>query len=296
MRRLAFLFACGSCVPNLGDDDAVVSAPRILAVRAEPAEAKPGSTIEVTALVATPESMAPAPTIAWNFCIAPKALTEDNVVSNTCLDDSSLVPAGIGMKVTVMTPSRGCSVFGPDAPPGGLRPRDPDGTGGYYQPLRVDLVGAPQAFALLRITCGVANATSATASAFAGAYVPNNNPSLLSMTSTQGGVPIALDAIAAGARVDLTASWPAGAVETYAYYDAASDTIGSKRESMSIAWYASSGRMDRESTGRAEDDPTTSSSNTWTAPMVAGTAQLWVVLRDSRGGVDFASNEAIVRP
>ena len=38
----------------------------------------------------------------------------------------------------------------------------------------------------------------------------------------------------------------------------------------------------------------TTSDNTWTAPADAGTVSLWVVLRDSRGGVAFAPYTATV--
>jgi hypothetical protein len=54
-------------------------------------------------------------------------------------------------------------------------------------------------------------------------------------------------------------------------------------------WYATAATLDTGATGRAEDDPATSSNNAWTAPPTAGTAFLWIVLRDSRGGVDYSS-------
>jgi len=294
MKRGLFVLALGACVPALGSTDAVVSRPRILAVRADPAEAKPGARVTLTALVASPRGMVTAPAIAWTFCTAPKPLTEDNVVSSACLDGSSSIPAGDGAAIIATTPPAGCSLFGPIAPPGGARPRDPDVTGGYYQPLRADLAGSDATFALLRIICDLANAPAASAAAFAAAYRPNQNPKLLPVVATVDGAGVALSSIPAGARVKLTASWPAASVETYAHYDAASDTVTSKRESMSLSWYATAGMLDTEATGRAEDDPATLSNNTWTAAPTAGTAFLWIVLRDSRGGVDYASYELTV--
>jgi hypothetical protein len=298
VRRPSFLLALalGACVPTLISDDARVTTPRILAVRADPAEAKPGASITFTALVAGPGGAVQAPAIVWSFCQAPKPLNEDNVVSNACLESASLIAAGSGPSVAAATPLNACSLFGPDAPPGAVRPRDADETGGYYQPLRVDLAGWDRTIALPRITCNLANASGATATAFAQAYTPNENPKLLPLVAAVGGAPVSLDAVGPCARVDLTASWPAQSAETYAYYDAASGTVGSKREAMSLAWYASGGGLEREATGRAEDDLATMSSNTWTAPTAAGASHLWIVLRDSRGGVDFAFYEATVRP
>jgi hypothetical protein len=78
--------------------------------------------------------------------------------------------------------------------------------------------------------------------------------------------------------------------------DGVSDTVTTKREAMSIAWYASAGTLDTESTGRAEDDPTLSTDNGYATPITAGPAHVWVVLRDSRGGVDFADVPVDVTP
>ncbi len=284
-----------SCVPTFRANDALVTAPRILAVRAEPAEAKAGASVTFTALVAGPSGTVEAPAIGWSFCDAPKALTDDNVVSSACLDASSLIALGHGAGVTARTPGDACSLFGPVTPAGGLRPRDPDPTGGYYQPLRADLAGADPTFALVRIACDLANASAAAATAFGKAYAPNENPTLLPLTATVNGAPVMPSAVPAGSRVDLTASWPASSAESYAYYEPASDTVVTRREAMSVAWYTSGGTLEQEGTGRAEDDPATTSSNVWTAPAGAGTMALWIVLRDSRGGVNFASYEVNVR-
>jgi hypothetical protein len=99
---------------------------------------------------------------------------------------------------------------------------------------------------------------------------------------------VALTAIPAGARVTLEASWPASSAETFAYYDPVSQTVTTQREAMQVAWYSSDGALDTESTGRAPDDMATTSDDGFDAPGAAETVHVWVVLRDSRGGVDFA--------
>jgi hypothetical protein len=147
----------------------------------------------------------------------------------------------------------------------------------------------------VRISCDLASASAEAATAFAQAYVPNRNPQLLPIVASIARLAVALDAIPVGSRVDLRASWPASSAETYAYYDSSSDTVSTKRESLTLAWYSSSGVFDREATGRSEDDATTFSDNTWTAPMSPGVAEVWVVARDNRGGVDFAAYRASVR-
>jgi hypothetical protein len=295
MRPLPWLAvaALAACVPDVSSDDTVVRSPRILAVKADPAEARPGAPVTYTPLVASPEGSVPSPFVEWSYCLVPKPLTEDNAVASVCLvpPPGALPPPlaeiGAGASVTSPIPLDACSRFGPVTPAGGTRPRDPDSTGGYYQPLRVDLEGGPPVFALERVTCDLAEATAAVAAAFAMAYAPNENPSL-------GPLEASLEDVPAGAHVELTATWAASSAETYAYYDAASGTVTTRRESLLVAWYATAGSFDRPTTARGSDDPATTASNGWTAPAEAATVHLWIVLRDSRGGVDFAAYDASV--
>ena len=285
----ALSLAAGGCAEKVDTNDSVVTSMRIIAVRADPAEAPPGSPVSFTAMVAAFDGTIQYAPIDWDFCVAPKPLTTDDVVSTACLTAQSRIPAGAGPNMTATTPANGCALFGPDLPPGQGQPRSADATGGYYQPLSAALEEVGASVVLARITCNLAGASAATAAAFAQAYVPNTNPSLLPLSASIDGAAVPLTTVPAGSRVDLTASWPAGSAETYAYYDASSDSVTTQREAMSIAWYTSAGGFDVESTTREGDDPATSSSNTWTAPGPGVTTHLWVVLRDSRGGVDFAT-------
>jgi hypothetical protein len=291
---LAALSTVATCVPNLGAGDSLLTARRILAVRADPAEAPPGTPIAFTAFVASPSGAIASAPIEWDFCTAPRPLTSDDSVSDACLGSSSLVAAGRGMTIDAPTPRSGCSLFGPDTPPGGFRPADPDPTGGYYQPLRLALGGVQTAFALARIHCELANADANAASAFAAAYEMNQNPHLLGVMGMVASAPVTLSAIPAGARVDLTATWPEADAETFAYFDPSSQSVTRQRESMQVAWYATTGVFDTETTGRASTDVSARSENVWTAPSTSGLAHAFIVLRDSRGGADFASVELTV--
>jgi hypothetical protein len=66
-------------------------------------------------------------------------------------------------------------------------------------------------------------------------------------------------------------------------------TVTMQRESMQVAWYSTDGALDTEATGRSSSDMATISDNGWVAPGTPGSVLLWVVLRDSRGGVAFAT-------
>ena len=157
---------------------------------------------------------------------------------------------------------------------GGFRPRDPDPTGGYYQPVRADAGDAGLAFGFTRITCGLAGAPGDVAHEYQTSYVANANPVLH---------PLVVGTVTAGADIPITASWDEP--ETYLYYDPASQTLVTRREAMRVSWFASAGTLPVDATAVDEDDPATTVSTTWHAPAVAGPAWLWVVLRDSRGGL-----------
>ncbi len=283
---LLFCLATG-CMPALDQRLDVVDEPRLLAVISDPAEAKPGAMVTYTSLIASPDGpIATAP--AWSFCIAPKPPTEDDAVSQVCLGDTDLVALGTAASVTAALPAKGCFLFGPDTPPGGFRPRDPDSTGGFYQPVRVDdPADAVVGIGLTRITCDLPAAPVSIAQMFALEYVPNNNPTLL---------PTALPAqVSAGSVVPLTAAWPADAVESYLFFDVPTQTLTTRREAMSVSWYTTGGSFPVDATAVGEDDPSLAATTTWTAPTETGMAWLWLVLRDSRGGIAVQQLQTMVQ-
>jgi hypothetical protein len=258
-----------ACEPSLDQRLAIVKETRVLAVVSEPAEVKPGATAMYSALIAGPDGpVADAP--AFSFCTAPKPPTQDNAVSAACTNDpSALAPIG-------PVPANACMQFGPDVPPGGFRPRDPDPTGGYYQPVLADEPDADLAFGFTRITCNLANAPGDVAHDYQTMYVANQNPTL---------DPLALTDVTAGSDVMLTASWPADAVETYLYYDQVAQVLVVRREAMRVSWFATGGTLAVDASAVAETDDSLSVSTTWHAPTTPGPAWLWLVLRDSRGGI-----------
>lgn len=87
---------------------------------------------------------------------------------------------------------------------------------------------------------------------------------------------------------DCTDPLPPGCAgaERYVAFDPESRTIVSRREAITISWYSNAGKYANERTGTAESDTANLSSNVWTAPG-SGESTLWVVIRDSRGGVGF---------
>jgi hypothetical protein len=262
---------------------AIIKEPRLLAIVSSPAETKPGTAVSYTALAASPEGTITAPP-SWFLCKAPKPPTEDDAVSDPCVHDDAALDPIDPMMATI--PLDACMQFGPDVPPGGFRPRDPDPTGGYYQPVRADLDGADAAFGFTRITCNLANASTDVAQIYKTTYIANANPMLAVDAPTE---------VAPGNVVQLTASWPAASAETYLYYDSASQALVTRREAMRVSWFANTGSLPVDASAVTEDDPATSVVSTWQAPSEPQTAWLWFVLRDSRGGIAVQSASINVR-
>jgi len=264
-----------ACDEGLDQRLAIVDEPRVLAILTEPAEAKPGEAVTYRALVASPDGTVDA-VPSWAFCTAPKPPTEDNAVSTQCADGAELEPIGQYPTVSSAIPTDACTRFGPEVPPGDFRPRDPDASGGFYQPVRADIPPLV-AFGLTRITCKLANATAQLARDYALNYVANKNPSLELPAPSPITVP-------AHAAITLTAAWPAEAAEPYLYFDQLAQALVMRRESMRLSWFATGGSIDVDASAITEDDPATRVTTTWRTPD-PGPATLWFVLRDSRGGI-----------
>jgi len=285
MRRAAIVLALlAGCRPEPGEAPSLVRGVRVLAVRGEPAEAAPGERVTWRVLLAGPDGTPAAPA-QWALCSFPRPLSEPNAVAAACGIDDTRVIAQAATEASAALPADVCQLFGPDTPPGstGLRPRDPDVTGGYYQPVRVT-VGGTVAYGFQRIRCNLASAAVDLAREFDARYQRNQNPTL-----TVAPPPVA----APGTTLALTARWPAEAAENYVYFDGRALVL--RREALRVSWFASAGAFAADRTGAAEDDPATVSDNTWTAPDTPGVVHFWVVLRDGRGGTAFTTFDVDVR-
>lgn len=312
------------CRPQVGAPISQISGPNIIAVKGQPAEASPGTSVNYEVLAVGESGRIPAPDgditspVLWSICDQPKPPIETNSVSSACLDTDAL-PGVAGPTATTyaaLMPAAACLEFGPLTPPVAegqppIRPRDPDVTDGYYLPVRVSLeipealrrtgmatADTLMAFGLERISCGLANAPSDAGREFTKNYTLNVNPVIAGLTWQQGGsapadFPSLDDSGAAiqvqqGQTVTFSLSWTPESVETYPVFDVLSRAIVYHREALRVAWYATDGSFEHDVSGRTETDTEVFAANTW-KPDVPGRVHLWVVLHDSRGGVDFAA-------
>ncbi|HEX2872752.1 MAG TPA: hypothetical protein VHP33_15930 [Polyangiaceae bacterium] len=77
--------------------------------------------------------------------------------------------------------------------------------------------------------------------------------------------------------------------ESYVWYDRERYRVEPRREGITVAWYASKGSFELEQTGLDEDQTGSrrSTSNSWRPGSAVGSATVWVVARDTRGGVSW---------
>lgn len=289
--------ACAGCTPTLDDHPWLITRLTIVGWKADPPEVAPGAKVTLEALAVDPAAAVDPSATAWTLCHTPKPPSENRVVAPDCLAPAA-APDATGDPTSIAIPTDVCRVFGPDVPqplPGQptTRARDPDATGGYFQPVTVAL-GVALAIGLERITCDLPEASLADSRAFLAAYHANQNPSIAGLAFTaDDGSPIDPTAIAAGTHVMIQASWLAGAIETFPVFDRQSRTIVSTAETLQASWYATGGVLDQPAS-TITDPAAVSTTTGWTAPADAATVQLALVLRDSRGGSDFTGATLVV--
>ena len=282
------------CRPDFGLPVSVVTQARIVAVEITPPEARPGEVVRLKALPVSEEGPM-LETVSFAFCASPLPLTESNIVNGDCLGPSGKVASiADGVHETDATlPLDGCLNFGPDTPPQEpgmppFRPRDPDVTGGYYQPVRVGLDAEVESGALVRLRCNLPGASAQRAVEFDQRYANNTNPFFDRIALEHAGVAVDPTAVPANASVTLRVGWAAGEVETYLVHDQTHDALNERRESFRVSWFTTAGVIPVVTTGRGEDDHGTDATTTWETP-ASGSGTLWAVLRDSRGGSSVQS-------
>lgn len=216
----------GGCVPSFDDDTSRITSNRILGVRVEPAEPKPGSSAQLVALFAGPDADDQPRTevLIWNACSERRAPTEPGPVAQECVtqfgtSSDSLEALGQGARIEYQLPQNICRVFGPLPPPvdegenvAGT-PATADQSGGYYQPVLVGLDGASAESTLtaVRLLCGGANLPQDELITFNRGYRPNENPEVADLEATVDGQDEALDLkggeVAVGTKLSLTVGW-----------------------------------------------------------------------------------------
>lgn len=223
--RLAmiWLLLLPACAPALDAETWRISGPRVLALRADPAEAAPGKQVTLQALVVGSTGELQAPPLTWAACDARTPLAEQAPVAVTCLTDEGnhIQPINDGGTATWTVPSDVCAQFGPNPPvaqkgQAAGRPADPDATGGWYAPIRVEgpKTSSDIDFFRVRLRCPLAGTTQQQAAAFQQGYRTNAPPQLAVLYMRRAdGVEVPVDlatplTLRSGETVTWRATWP----------------------------------------------------------------------------------------
>lgn len=275
-----------ACAPPVDQRLDLIDKPRVIAVLSDPAEVAPSQTAQHRVVIAAPAGQVIDPNVSWLLCQEPKPPTEDNAVSAACL--GPLTPFGVGPVLEAPMPLDACRRFGPDATEG-ARPRDPDPSGGYYQPWRIDLPDAlggedVRAFALHRIACGLANAPGAIAREFSMRYRRNQNPPRGALALPHGAT--LPTAVPLGAEIEIAVIVPSGSAESYVRYDQSLGALEERSESLRVSFYTTGGSFDADV---LEGVGGVAVTNRWVAPSEPTMVTIWAVTRDDRGGASFTT-------
>lgn len=267
------LLGLAACAPPLAGRPTTLDAPTIVAVLAEPAEARPGRPVRYRAVVGGPDGPVEQVALAWSACTTPRPLGDEGVIDPRCLVDAAArAPlVGTGTAARGAMPTAACRTFGPEPPPGDFRAADPDATGGYYQPILVQGLDPEVVFGH-RVRCGVPRAPTPVAVAFERAYVDNRAPRIEALRFEDG---------------RLRLSLAPDAFERYARLSPAADAVEEAEEQLTVAWRVSRGVL-----AEARADVTIHTAEgahaevEWTDGE-GGAA--WAIVRDDRGGVAVAT-------
>lgn len=276
---LLVAYASAACAPTFEDQPYLVERPRVLAVVVEPPEARPRAELSLTPTIA---GRGAASSLSFRFCTSPPSPGDPRAVSPRCLEQAGVPLESGGGRAVGTLPADACSRFGPN-PVGGQQPRDADATGGFYQPIVVDGVG-PTAVAFVRVLCPLSDTPVALARELQTTYTPNENPHGFRLEQERGGAWQALGALRAGEPAALRVVWDEDAREPYVWLPPDGRRLEPRREALRLSWFVSAGALREATTGRAEADDAFESPNLFTPPPGASSVELWVIVRDDRGG------------
>jgi len=285
LRLAVAVCSLSACRESSGERASLIAEPRILALVSEPAEAPPGQGVRYQVLAVDASGPLDPAEAQLSYCRTPKMLGDNRIASEACAEQvESSAPIGT-------VPSDACSRFGPVVP-AGVRPPDPDVSGGYYQPLRI-AVGDSLAVGLQRVRCPLTNAPFDITRDFRARYVVNENPELTPLALSEGGLPVALDALPRDRELTLHAGWTRQSREEYVVYDPVAVRLDLHSESLRMSWFVTAGELAFDQTGRGEGEAEAElyTENTWRTPADGGHVFMWIVLQDARGGTAVASYE-----
>jgi hypothetical protein len=289
---LASLCALG-CGPSF-DPISFVDKLRVLGIKAEPPELKPGESAQLSVLLGSAGLDAGMVDLEWATCLRPPPVGSGTAVNDDCVTNDTapyLTPIGAGETATVTMPN---------VPP--LSLGLPDATGGLYLPVRLTARAGDAkvtSFYLLRYGFGINpnhnpkldNVFVATGSPDLGEG-PDAGDGALMLTPLDEKVPFEVHA---GDKIRLRATVTPDSDEMF------QELQGDPRDMMFItvtelprfAWFLTAGEVSEDITG--EDKPDTMLDFEKHAPAPDTLIDVYVVVHDDRGGTDWTHRTLVFR-
>ncbi len=290
---LALLLGCSSFTTETLSESWRIDRLRILGVAAEPAEPRPGDTVQFRSLVVAPDDQVGA--VIWLACV------NGNDSTNGCAADTSIfnevmADGSVSADEQAALVAAGLIGVEPFLPPSWTIPAD-----------ALDAL-APEAraegfAAFVNITAVPGSPDPAAASdidpdevelAFKRLPIsenpqPNQNPDLTHV-EVEGAVieDGGTIEVGVGDTIEILPVLGEGSVEDYPYTSSAGVTE-TRTESPWVEWYAEDGAFSQTTSLYPE------LAREWTAPGEAGAVRLWMVVRDRRGGMDWMTLQVEVR-
>lgn len=291
LAALALLAACGDSFDPFSE----ITGPRLLAVRATPSTLAPGQTTELDALVVGAE----APILRWRWCplIGGPSTSFECLIDEDTVNDTLIGPSGPqvsydlgeGPVVEFTHPLPGDSIGTVCEQLAAVELPDQTSTIDCSQGLPISVVVDAQLDGRSVVAVKEVLLLESDESPFFG----NRNPTVLGISIRIDGELFALDpdsppAVEEDATRDFVADIPEEASETFV------DVDGTARERLIMSWFITAGELDseRETFIDGERDFDEARDVEWTAPppgdALDGTIDVYVVVRDDRGGVNWA--------
>lgn len=260
------VISAAGCRPDEEAPRTLVSAPRVLAIVADPPEVAPGESSTVTILVVG--TSAP-PGISWSACRLPPL--PGQTTHPDCLtagQGPELEPIGEGATVTATMPG--------DVTPEVLG--QPDASGGVYLSLVAHVSAAAD---VLSAVYRLRLATSGDR---------NRNPAQTAVVAFEPGGAVALDPavprpVRPAERLGLAVTLADGTVESYVA-PRGGPTGGPVTEVVRTAWFSTAGEFSNDYTNAAQ--PTTELILERFLPPSGSAIDVYAVTRDERGGANFS--------
>jgi hypothetical protein len=270
---LALVVAAGCSEADLADAS-LVQGLRVIAVQAEPPEARPGDTVQLTGWVV--DTHGGAIDASWSACLLPSS----GLANIGCTDGSGngLVALGNGLTTSIVVPAVDVTELGPaDATDGVYLPlvlhaRVPDDTADAIYRLRL-LVDAPPGCSL--------------SPPFNPGCAPNRNPSFASIDPLPDE---SKTSVAYDKQIwDLLPQYEDGSAEEY---EVPGTTNPDAFETLTTQWFATAGTFPNAPVGGTGVQKFTIDRD---VPAKGGTIDLWVVGHDERGGTAVAHRSFVLQ-